>query len=38
VKSTPTLFINGRRVEGALERRYYDYVISIERGATPSHE
>jgi protein-disulfide isomerase/uncharacterized membrane protein len=38
VKSTPTLFINGRRVEGALERRYYDYVISIERGATPSHD
>lgn len=31
VKSTPTLFINGRAVEGALERRAYEYVIAMER-------
>jgi protein-disulfide isomerase/uncharacterized membrane protein len=30
VKSTPTIFINGRRIEGALERHYYDYAITIE--------
>ena len=37
VRSTPTLFINGRRIEGALERRYYDYAITIERqGAATS--
>ena len=31
VNSTPTLFINGRLVEGALERAYYDYAVIIER-------
>ena len=31
VKSTPTLFINGRAVEGALERSAYEYVIAMER-------
>lgn len=31
VKSTPTLFINGRTVEGALERTAYEYVIAMER-------
>jgi protein-disulfide isomerase len=31
VKSTPTLFINGRTVEGALERTAYEYVIALER-------
>jgi protein-disulfide isomerase len=31
VKSTPTLFINGRTVEGALERSAYEYVIAMER-------
>jgi len=33
VNSTPTLFINGRLVEGALERAYYDYAVTIERHA-----
>ena len=38
IKSTPTLFINGRRVDGALERPYYDYalVLEQERGGTAS--
>jgi protein-disulfide isomerase/uncharacterized membrane protein len=36
VKSTPTLFINGRRVEGALDRPYYDYAITIERQKPPT--
>ncbi len=31
VESTPTLFINGRRVEGALERPYYDFALVIEK-------
>jgi len=31
VSSTPTLFINGRLVEGALELAYYDYAVIIER-------
>jgi protein-disulfide isomerase len=31
VKSTPTLFINGRTVEGALERNAYEYVLALER-------
>ena len=31
VLGTPTLFINGRLVEGALERAYYDYSVIIER-------
>ncbi|MCC6766505.1 MAG: thioredoxin domain-containing protein [Deltaproteobacteria bacterium] len=31
VKSTPTLVINGRKVEGALERSRYEYVIALER-------
>jgi len=31
VKSTPTLVINGRAVEGALERTRYEYVIAVER-------
>jgi protein-disulfide isomerase/uncharacterized membrane protein len=30
VSSTPTLFINGRTVEGALDRRYYDYALILE--------
>jgi protein-disulfide isomerase/uncharacterized membrane protein len=30
VESTPTLFINGRRVNGALERSYYDYALILE--------
>jgi protein-disulfide isomerase/uncharacterized membrane protein len=38
IKSTPTLFINGRRVDGALERPYYDYalVLEQERGGAAS--
>ncbi len=31
VKSTPTLFINGREVEGALDHDAYEYVIAMER-------
>ena len=31
VKSTPTLVINGRTVEGALDRSRYEYVIALER-------
>jgi protein-disulfide isomerase len=31
VASTPTLFINGRTVDGALERPYYDYALAIEK-------
>ena len=31
VTSTPTLFINGRMIEGALERLYYDYALIIEQ-------
>ncbi len=31
VVSTPTLFINGRTVKGALERQAYEYVIAMER-------
>jgi protein-disulfide isomerase/uncharacterized membrane protein len=35
VKSTPTIFINGRRIEGALGRHYYDYAITIETEDAP---
>jgi protein-disulfide isomerase/uncharacterized membrane protein len=31
VKSTPTIFINGRQIAGALERTHYDYALIIER-------
>lgn len=31
IKSTPTLVINGRTVEGALERSRYEYLIALER-------
>lgn len=31
VKSTPTMVLNGRTVEGALERSRYEYVIALER-------
>jgi protein-disulfide isomerase len=31
VESTPTLFVNGRRIDGALERPYYDYALVLER-------
>jgi len=37
VASTPTLFINGRTVEGALDRTHYDYALIIERHAHPAH-
>jgi len=30
VQSTPTLIINGRSVEGALDRSKYDYVVAME--------
>jgi protein-disulfide isomerase len=33
VKSTPTLFINGRTVEGALERNSYEYIVAMERNS-----
>jgi protein-disulfide isomerase len=35
VASTPTIFINGRRVDGALERHYYDYAITLETHPAP---
>jgi protein-disulfide isomerase len=31
VTSTPTIFFNGRTIEGALDRNYYDYAFIIER-------
>src|SRR5262249_45366583 len=31
IESTPTIFINGRRIQGALERPYYDYALAIEK-------
>jgi protein-disulfide isomerase len=31
IESTPTIFINGRRVQGALERPYYDFALVIEK-------
>jgi protein-disulfide isomerase/uncharacterized membrane protein len=31
VQSTPTLFINGRRVQGALEHHYWDLALVLER-------
>ena len=37
VSSTPTLFINGRAVQGALERAYYDYALVIEQHAHHAH-
>jgi protein-disulfide isomerase/uncharacterized membrane protein len=37
VTSTPTIFINGRTVEGALERTYYDYALVIEQQARHTH-
>jgi protein-disulfide isomerase/uncharacterized membrane protein len=38
VRSTPTLFINGRTVEGALpDATYYDYALIIERHAHDAH-
>jgi protein-disulfide isomerase/uncharacterized membrane protein len=31
LESTPTLFINGRRIDGALSRAYYDYALVLEQ-------
>jgi protein-disulfide isomerase len=31
VRSTPTMFINRRPIEGALDRSLYDYVLALER-------
>jgi protein-disulfide isomerase len=33
IESTPTIFINGRRVQGALDRPYYDFALVIEKDA-----
>jgi protein-disulfide isomerase len=38
VTSTPTLFINGRMIEGALERLYYDYALIIEQHSRHGHD
>jgi protein-disulfide isomerase/uncharacterized membrane protein len=37
VDSTPTIFVNGRRIDGALERAYYDYasIMETHRRAPP---
>jgi predicted DsbA family dithiol-disulfide isomerase/uncharacterized membrane protein len=37
VQSTPTFFINGRVVEGAFERAYWDYALLLERHAAHRH-
>ncbi len=31
IESTPTIFINGRRVEGSLQRPYWDAALAIEK-------
>jgi protein-disulfide isomerase len=31
IESTPTIFINGRRIQGALDRPYYDFALVIEK-------
>jgi len=36
IASTPTLFVNGRRLEGSLERPYYDFAITIEKDRVPA--
>jgi protein-disulfide isomerase/uncharacterized membrane protein len=33
IESTPTIFINGRRIQGSLDRPYYDYALVIEKDA-----
>jgi len=38
VESTPTLFINGRIVKGALDRQFYEYVIGMERHGSLSNQ
>ena len=38
VASTPTLFINGRAIEGALDRPYYDYALIIEQDQDAHHD
>ena len=38
VASTPTLFINGRAIEGALDRPYYDYALIIEQDRDAHHD
>ncbi|HJQ82976.1 MAG TPA: DsbA family protein, partial [Candidatus Binatia bacterium] len=37
VTSTPTIFFNGRTIEGALDRAYYDYALIIERHTGHAH-
>jgi predicted DsbA family dithiol-disulfide isomerase/uncharacterized membrane protein len=37
VTSTPTIFFNGRAIEGALDRPYYDYALIIEEQAAHAH-
>jgi protein-disulfide isomerase/uncharacterized membrane protein len=37
VTSTPTLFFNGRAVEGALDRMYYEYALIIEKHRREVH-
>lgn len=37
VTSTPTLFFNGRSVEGALDPVYYEYALIIEKHARDAH-
>jgi protein-disulfide isomerase len=33
IESTPTIFINGRRIQGSLDRPYYDFALVIEKDA-----
>ena len=37
ITSTPTIFFNGRTIEGALERLYYDYALIIEKQTEHGH-
>jgi len=37
VSSTPTIFINGRTIQGALDRTHYDYALIIEQHAPKVH-
>jgi protein-disulfide isomerase/uncharacterized membrane protein len=37
VASTPTVFFNGRAVEGAMDRAHYDYAFIIEKHAHDAH-
>ena len=37
IDSTPTLFFNGRKVSGALDRTHYEYALIIEKERREAH-